>query len=210
MATTTPNYGWDVPTSTDYVKDGATAIETLGDDIDASLFSITSGKNVGLVHLNSTNFSASSGVAISNIFTSTYHSYKIVMSNLSCASSSQTIVLRLRSGSTNSTTGYYSAGSVAYTPGTVLGFSGAANNPYFEIATCNATHKSGSIFELQNPFLSVATSAQGQRSYWDGANIYGFSINGIHSPTTSYDGFEIAPFGSTMTGTVSVFGYRLA
>ena len=36
MATTTPNNGWAVPTSTDYVKDGATAIETLGDAIDTS------------------------------------------------------------------------------------------------------------------------------------------------------------------------------
>ena len=38
MATTTPNYGWSVPTSTDLVKDGATAIETLGDSIDDSLW----------------------------------------------------------------------------------------------------------------------------------------------------------------------------
>ena len=37
MATTTPTFGWSVPTSTDYVKDGATAIETLGDSIDSSL-----------------------------------------------------------------------------------------------------------------------------------------------------------------------------
>jgi hypothetical protein len=37
MATTTPNFGWSVPTSTDLVKDGATAIETLGDAIDTSL-----------------------------------------------------------------------------------------------------------------------------------------------------------------------------
>ena len=36
MATTTPLNGWPVPTSTDYVKDGATAIEALGDAIDAS------------------------------------------------------------------------------------------------------------------------------------------------------------------------------
>jgi hypothetical protein len=37
MATTTPNYGWTVPTSTDLVKDGATAIETLGDSVDATV-----------------------------------------------------------------------------------------------------------------------------------------------------------------------------
>ena len=37
MATTTPLNGWPVPTSTDYVKDGAVAIETLGDAIDTSV-----------------------------------------------------------------------------------------------------------------------------------------------------------------------------
>jgi len=37
MATTTPNYGWTVPTSTDLVKDGATAIETLGDSVDTTM-----------------------------------------------------------------------------------------------------------------------------------------------------------------------------
>jgi hypothetical protein len=36
MATTTPNYGWSVPESTDLVKDGATAIELLGDSIDST------------------------------------------------------------------------------------------------------------------------------------------------------------------------------
>jgi hypothetical protein len=43
MATTTPNFGWSVPTSTDLVKDGATAIETLGDSIDASLLDLKGG-----------------------------------------------------------------------------------------------------------------------------------------------------------------------
>jgi hypothetical protein len=43
MATTTPNFGWSVPTSTDLVKDGATAIETLGDAIDASLVDLKGG-----------------------------------------------------------------------------------------------------------------------------------------------------------------------
>jgi len=43
MATTTPNFGWTVPTSTDLVKDGATAIETLGDGIDASFVGLKGG-----------------------------------------------------------------------------------------------------------------------------------------------------------------------
>ena len=43
MATTTPNFGWTVPTSSDLVKNGATAIETLGDAIDASLVDLKGG-----------------------------------------------------------------------------------------------------------------------------------------------------------------------
>jgi hypothetical protein len=44
MATTTPNYGWSVPTSSDLVKNGATAIETLGDSVDASLWNVGYGQ----------------------------------------------------------------------------------------------------------------------------------------------------------------------
>jgi hypothetical protein len=43
MATVTPNFNWPVPTSTDLVKDGATAIEALGDSIDASMVDLKGG-----------------------------------------------------------------------------------------------------------------------------------------------------------------------
>lgn len=43
MATTTPNFGWAVPTSTDLVKDGAVAIELLGDSIDAAFVDLKGG-----------------------------------------------------------------------------------------------------------------------------------------------------------------------
>jgi hypothetical protein len=54
MATTTPNFGWPVPTSTDLVKDGAVAIESLGDAIDASLLDLKGG-TTGQVLAKATN-----------------------------------------------------------------------------------------------------------------------------------------------------------
>jgi hypothetical protein len=54
MATTTPNFGWPVPTSTDLVKDGATAIEALGDSIDASMLDLKGG-TTGQVLAKNTN-----------------------------------------------------------------------------------------------------------------------------------------------------------
>lgn len=53
MATTTPNFGWSVPTSTDLVKDGATAIETLGDSIDATLLDLKGGTTGQVLAKNS-------------------------------------------------------------------------------------------------------------------------------------------------------------
>jgi hypothetical protein len=53
MATTTPNFGWAVPTSTDLVKDGAVAIETLGDSIDASLVDLKGGTTNQVLAKNS-------------------------------------------------------------------------------------------------------------------------------------------------------------
>ena len=53
MATTTPNFGWTVPTSSDLVKNGATAIETLGDAIDASLLDLKGGTTNQVLAKNS-------------------------------------------------------------------------------------------------------------------------------------------------------------
>jgi len=43
MATTTTNFGWEIPQSTDLVKDGATAIAALGQDIDTALVDLKGG-----------------------------------------------------------------------------------------------------------------------------------------------------------------------
>jgi hypothetical protein len=53
MATTTPNFGWPVPTSSDLVKNGATAIEGLGDAIDASLLDLKGGTTDQVLAKNS-------------------------------------------------------------------------------------------------------------------------------------------------------------
>lgn len=93
MATVTPNYSWPVPTSTDLVKNGATAIEALGDAIDATVFALPSG---ALAKINKTTFSAVSSVTVDSVFTSTYDTY--MMDIIFTASASNTVVnMNLRS-----------------------------------------------------------------------------------------------------------------
>ena len=43
MATTTSNFGWPIPQSTDLVKDGATAIASLGSGVDTSMAELKGG-----------------------------------------------------------------------------------------------------------------------------------------------------------------------
>lgn len=54
MATTTTNFGWDIPQSTDLVKDGATAIAALGQDIDTAMVDLKGG-TTGQVLAKATN-----------------------------------------------------------------------------------------------------------------------------------------------------------
>lgn len=50
MATTTTNFGFNVPTSSDLVKNGATAISTLGQDIDTKFAGLTVNAQTGTTY----------------------------------------------------------------------------------------------------------------------------------------------------------------
>ena len=64
MATTTPNYGWSVPTSTDLVKDGAVAIETLGDSADATVKALNPETTLGDIAYRSATANTNTRLAI--------------------------------------------------------------------------------------------------------------------------------------------------
>lgn len=210
MATTTPNYGWDVPTSTDYVKDGALAIETLGDDIDASLFSITGGKNVGHQFITSAALTGSS-VTVSSAFSSAYDAYQLVFSNIRTTSGQNT---QLQMGTTN--TGYYQTELVA-----AAGYATASGSANYTNTNAGAqfttgiicgtttTETSGGLVQIINPFLSVSTIMQ---SHGVDARTTGLGpriTNGFHNSATSFTSFTVIAGGGTFsTGTVRVYGLR--
>jgi len=211
MATTTPNYGWDVPTSTDYVKDGATAIETLGDDIDASLFSITSGKNVGMVLINATTITASSTVNIDNIFTSSFRNYKIVTA-LTTVASTGGVYLKMRAGgATNSNANYAFAatGYISNNSGT-NGYSNGLSTSGFELGYVVSSLGGllSSDLTLYNPQQTQYTSFTGDAmTTFNATNNYTWAQGGLMSVTTAYDGLSLIGPGN-MTGVIRIYGLR--
>jgi len=53
MSTTTTNFGWTIPSDTDLVKDGASAIRTLGQGIDTSMADLEGGTTGQILTKNS-------------------------------------------------------------------------------------------------------------------------------------------------------------
>jgi hypothetical protein len=197
MATVTPVYNWPVPTSTDYVKDGATAIESLGDAIDSSLNSITSGKNVGLPLIGTTTFSGASTVNVNDVFSASFKSYKIKFQLTTAANPT----MRFRvAGADNSSALYHYTHWYSDSGGASGVATFAAN------ATSIATRAGFYDFILQNPFESVLTAAYGTyiATYGSINSVGTFGAN--FNNTTSFTGFSI--LGSAMTGTVSVYGIK--
>ena len=209
MATTTPNYGWTVPTSTDLVKDGATAIETLGDAIDASMNTALGTKKAGMVLLNTTSFSGVASQAFPNsTFSTTYTHYFITYSLTGSVSGAELQMVLLASG-TPSTTSYYMSGTTLTVGGTsaqLLRNNGANIRLNGDIS---ANWNVGGYIFFQRPFIASATSYEFAGNWvTDSANGSAQGA-GVHTAATSYDSVRIQPSSGNITGTISCYGYNV-
>jgi len=197
MATTTPNYGWPVPTSTDYVKDGATAIEALGDAIDATVFGLGSGMKLVKSQVIG---SAVSSVTVTGAFSTTYENYKIIISG---GVASVETSLRIQMGSAAS--GHY--GGFVYTTATGGSLTSTGDNNTTRWNYCGGTNANGNnaVIELLAPFLSQNTYITAFPKYTNG---YG-TFNGVQIDSTSFTAFTLSPNSGTLTGgTIYVYGYQ--
>jgi hypothetical protein len=202
MATTTPNYGWDVPTSTDYVKDGATAIETLGDDIDATLYTALGGAYPGLRLVKTQ--AVGSGVAsvtVTNAFSATYRNYRIIMTG---GTSSGAVVNMNFVGSTAS---YFNT-LVNATYATATPLASTTNNGS-RWQFCGFSNASQQLIDLDvfNPFATTFSHMSGTYVGGDDAG----RTAGVHKVASSYTDFTLTPAAGTLTGgTIYVYGYGVS
>jgi hypothetical protein len=202
MATTTPNYGWDVPTSTDYVKDGATAIETLGDDIDATLYTALGGAYPGLRLIKTQTVGTGvTTVLLSNVFSSTYDNYRVVIGGVD--GSSIGLNIRCQLGSTPNE--HY--GSLLYDAydGSDTNYTRSANAANFNVGLGGNGDDTSSSFDLHSPNLAKRTTMSGTYNGFKYSGWFGGAVN----TTTQYTSFNIlVTGGATLTGgTISVYGY---
>lgn len=169
---------------------------------------------VGMWHLNTTSFAAATQVDFTNVFSADYDSYKIVFHQWQ-ATVGENHFLRLRnSGGVISTVDYItnrneqSGGTLSgVTPGG--GFS-TTFFPTFIVGTSfDANAQVTGYLDVMRPNQTAFTMINGQFSRVDGSGGWNVVTAGFYKQTTVCTGFSlIRNSTATMTGKVSVYGYR--
>lgn len=158
----------------------------------------------GLELISSTTIgNAVSSVAISNVFSSTYDNYRVIISG---GAGSTNNYLNMQMGAT--TTGYYAWGvSGTYNSNTVTG-DGESNVANFRYVAAYSTNSIWGVVDLSGPNLAKNThynAAISLSNTIDAALWY----NGYLADTTQYTGFTLLAISGTITGgTVKVYGYK--
>jgi hypothetical protein len=203
---TTTNNGWTYPESTDLVKDGATAIQTLADDIDTTLGVYA---DPGLVLLNTTSFSGVASQSVNDVFSATYTLY-LIKYNITAKSTGSVQALRLRASGTDDTGSNYYRNSPYFRASSTTVSGGWAANSSMEFGQFSNNGIGSGTVELVNPFGAVKTNYlldTLDTSTTTNQNTRSFTY-GIHNLTTQYDGFTIITGSGTIDGEVSVYGYN--
>ena len=164
--------------------------------------------NSGLVYVASANMTGAT-VTISNCFTATYDSYKVIFTSTACTTNPN-VYFQLCIGGTPTASNYYWSVWTVSSGGTnaqSTGAPGTSVNPGFAAAVLPQGQQ---IIEFTYPFATANTVFQ----VFDNRNdsVYQQMRNGggIHLNAASHDGIRFGVTTGTMTGVVTVYGYRKA
>jgi hypothetical protein len=160
--------------------------------------------NSGLVYISSTTIgSGVSSVTVTNAFSSTYSSYKIIVN--STASTAASIYCQLGNGGTFSTASYNNA-LVYIVGGTLSAASNIGTTSFTWMGGSNGANTCRGQWDLMGPFEAKFTR-MANGIYQDGNN-YG-TCQGEHQVATSYADLKVFQGTGTLTGgTITIYGYR--
>ena len=157
-------------------------------------------------------FSASSGVNVNSVFTSTYNNYKVIV-NVTSTSTSNDFYLRLRaSGSDNTNSTYQYTGVNTYSDIDTIYIQRGNSATSFDRSGNAASADDGAtnmIYEFLNPQASIRTGLTYHCISSDGSRVIYDSGSGIFDNTTSFDGFSLIVDTGNITGKVYVYGYKV-
>jgi hypothetical protein len=214
MPANTPIYGFPYPLSTDLVANYPALGQELAEDIEAVLpglgglapvapTSIANSGGSASRTGNTTTFTGVSSLSLNGVFSATYENYLLILSGVVSSAGNQ-IYMRMRVAGTDNSANSYSNQSADFDSASVS--AGKTTLTYAQVADWGTASQQNSV-QIFRPALADNTGFQsfGTRSQ----NNPIIQLRSIaHTVATAYDGITIYPQAGTMTGKVSVYGYR--
>jgi len=211
MATTTPNFGWPVPTSTDLVKDGATAMEALGDAIDTSMVDLKGGTTGQVLSKNSNTdmdfvWVTNADGDITGV---------TVTSPLTGGGTSGTVTVGILSGTTSNLGAVQLSDSTSSTSTTLAATANAVKTTYDLAASAYAPAFTNNFYAGKNKIINgdfgiwqrgTSFSSPTSGSYL--ADRYYVAFDG--SPTVTYSRQTFTPGTAPVAGYEGVYFFRAA
>lgn len=166
--------------------------------------------NSGLVYITSGTVTTGGNLSITGCFSSTYDSYRVVVSNFALSTAGD-LEVRLSVGGSVTSAGYYwSCPLNAYANTSTYDGRGASNSATWVPLAVASTSASGSAFEVYNPAITTTTTIIGTRTDPRTSGLVG-SFIGFLNNSTAYDGIYFScSAGSFVNMRVRIYGYRQA
>jgi hypothetical protein len=162
------------------------------------------GQAPGLVHINTTSFSAVATQSVNDVFSASYDHYKIVY-NITTATASNTLRLRLRVGGADESANLYTVGAY-YVGAFASNAAGSTNNSttnLFDFGGYNTTSGGFGVMEIARPFNADTT----RMTFLTLGQSFQTGAGGLRN-TTSYTGYSILANVGNITGSVTTYGYK--
>lgn len=163
----------------------------------------------GLEHIKTQTTTSGTSVVVDSVFSSTYDSYRIVVSDMRAASAATGVNMKMRNTSGSNSSNYYYGGLYLSAYGnTTVNATTSGPTSSWDLNTVMGTGAGGFALDIFNPFLSQTTSItmNGLDPRTSGGPRIGLS--GFHNDTTSYAGFEFVLTQSISNFVTRVYGYR--
>jgi hypothetical protein len=168
--------------------------------------------NPGLVYVGQNVFSSSNLVTLDGIFTSTFSHYRVLV-QITNSTANCSVLLRMRSGgSTNANSQYTWGGFISFSGSSIL----AATTSGGTATSWVVTELDTAFFpntpfavEMMSPQASQRTTVFASGFTPVNPQPYYRHLGGSMSVTTSYDGMALVPSAGNISGTVTVYGYRV-
>ena len=159
----------------------------------------------GLTLLSDTTFTAQSSVSISNVFSSEFDNYKVLLT-ANLTTGTQSFIMRYRTAGGDDSSSNYTY-QILDASATALSGSRIVNGASHGIGTLAAGSPSATDITIYSPNRAERTLYQSNQ-IGSISNAYIRFDSGTHTQTTQFTGFTILPASSTITGRVQVYGIR--